>query len=462
MKSFIMLLCVTAPVFAANYNVKDFGAIGDGTTENAAAIQKAIDTAAAHGGGIVQVPAGVYRTLTIFLKSHVTLRIDSGATLMGSPNLTGYSQVDPAYQSFMARSDKYPQRVMIVAINEQDVAITGCGTINGNGNDPNLNVARLNSVNLVRFIKCHNVRMLGDGSGSMLKVVNSSHWTVQPMYCDTVHLQFVHIENYGGTTPDGLPISDCSNVLVEDCYVGADDDAITLKSGSPNITMRNFEIRNTIALSRVCGFKVGPQTWGPILDVNLTGCTFGGAKKPPATQFKKYQGIFLNIGNHGYIDGVTIDSCTVKDEPSAIGIFLGRLTDANWTDYWPGAGTPTGYGYIKNIIFRNLSTSKMGNWGILIEGRDVSRIQNVTFDKVQLELPGGGTNLAIPAESPNKYPNMGDVYPQMPAYAFFLRHVDGIKFRDTYAWNLASDIRPALVTEDVLNMDTTGFHERKP
>jgi polygalacturonase len=206
-RSFRSVLCVAGliaaiPAQCAVYNIVDFGAKGDGTTENTDFIQAAINTANANQLGTVLVPAGTFLSGTIEIKSGVTLRIDKGTTIKGTTNYTTYSPISPGYQSFLTRPDFYPERVFIYAKDAHDVAITGSGTIDGNGKAPPLNfgkgfdtAGRLKSINEIRFIKCTNVRIEGDNPQSMLEVKGSSHWAVQPLNCDGVHIQYVHINN---------------------------------------------------------------------------------------------------------------------------------------------------------------------------------------------------------------------------------------------------------------------------
>ena len=218
-----------------------------------------------------------------------------------------------------------------------------------------------------------------------------SHWALQPIDVDGLVVRNVHIVNYGGNTPDGLAICDSRNVLVEDCRVESDDDAITLKSGTPEILIKNVTIKNTTMVSRVCGFKVGPQTFGGFEDITLTGCHFQGATKPPATQYDPHHGVFLNVGNGGYIDGVLVEDCTARDIPSALSIFIGSITSAYWKTYWPGKAEKTDYGTIKNVTFRNIKAE--GDGPVRHHARRSQRQQDTescVFDDVQIASRGGG------------------------------------------------------------------------
>ena len=210
----VVLLTLTVSVTQAQeslsvFPVTDYGANGNGVAENAKTIQQAIDTAAAVGGGVVLFPAGEYRTGTLFLKDNVTLRLEKDATIMGTPDYSLYpADIEPVYETFLLRKDRYAPRVLIVALEKENVAIEGEGTIDGNGEHPNLKPKkRMDSINLIRFIKCKNVRVKGTGSlENKLLITNAAHWALQPIGVDGLTVKNVHVYNYGGATPDALPI----------------------------------------------------------------------------------------------------------------------------------------------------------------------------------------------------------------------------------------------------------------
>ena len=435
------------------FSVIDYGANGNGVAENAVSIQRAIDAAAAVGGGVVLFPVGEYRTTTVFLKDNVTLRLAKGATIKGSPDYDAYpTYIEPLYETFLLRQDRYPSRVLIVGLKVNNVAIEGEGIIDGNGDHPNLRRKRMESINLIRFVSCKNVRV--EGLGEQLTIKNASHWALQPINVDGLLVRKVHIVNYGGNTPDGLPICDSRNVIVEDSRIESDDDAITLKSGTPKVLIENITIMNTTMISRVCGFKTGPQTFGGFKDITITGCHFQGAAKPPATQYNPQHGVFLNVSNGGFIDGVSVEGCTAKDIPSTLSVSIGSITSDYWKTYWPGKTEKSDYGTIKNVTFRNIKAEGMGQFGIMLEGRSGSKIQNILFDDIQIASQGGGKIKSVPKEKPYSYPNLVNLYKgSLPSWGMFMRHVDGVRFKNVYLWTETEDPRPDLYLEDVQNFD---------
>ncbi len=232
-----------------------------------------------------------------------------------------------------------------------------------------------------------------------------------------------------------------------------DDDAITLKSGTPEIVMENIIIRNCIARSRVCGFKTGPQTFGTIRNVLISDCHFEGASEPPGTQYDPQNGIFLNVSNGGKLEDIIVKNCTTDGFPSSLSVVLSQLNSEYWKSYWPGRGVPAGLGTIRNISFENITGNKLGNLGILIEGRSGSPIENISFSGLNLSTAGRGTKVEEFPEKPHAYPNMFYLHKQIPAYGMYIRHVNNIALKDVNITCQEEDERPEFVKIDVTERD---------
>jgi len=125
------------------------------------------------------------------------------------------------------------------------------------------------------------------------------------------------------------------------------------------ILIENVTVKHSTFVSRVCGFKIGPQTFGGFKNVHITDCHFEGATKPPATKYDPHHGVFLNIGNGGFIDGVLVENCTMRNIPSAMSVFLGKVDSEYWETYWPGKQRSK-----RMAVSRTLpsATSSVSNW----------------------------------------------------------------------------------------------------
>ncbi len=245
----VLIAASAAPLHAARTcNPRNFGAKADGTTKDTAAIQKAIDTCAAKGGGTVRLDAGTYVTAPIVLKSNIVLRLDKGTTLLGSPDHADYpDKVEfhlPALQS------------LVSATNAENVSITGDGTIDGNGESWWKEVRSVQNAGvmgvhprprLVVFDHCKHVRVEG------ITIQNSPFWQLVPYYCDDVLIRNVRIlaPNPSPNTDAVDPFSS-SNVRIDHLYADVGDDDIAIKSGAIN----------------------SPGGDDPSRDITITDCTF--------------------------------------------------------------------------------------------------------------------------------------------------------------------------------------------
>jgi polygalacturonase len=231
-------LCALALIFgsgalyaATTCNPRDFGAKGDGVTKDTAAIQRAIDTCAARGGGTVRLAAGAYLSAPIVLQSNITLQLDKGATLLGSPDHADYPpKIEfrlPALQS------------LVSATNAENVAIAGEGTIDGNGeswwqmarhvHDAGVMGNPHPRPRLIVFDHCKHVRVEG------VTIQNSPFWQLVPYDSDDVLVRNVRV-----LAPQHAPNTDAvdpfssSNVRIDHLYADVGDDDIAIKSGAIN------------------------------------------------------------------------------------------------------------------------------------------------------------------------------------------------------------------------------------
>ena len=235
-----------APAGEKVYAVKTYGAVNDGKTLATAAIQQAIDTCAAAGGGVVGFEPGTYLTGALFVKSGVDLRIDAGVTLLGVQDETAY----PKLATRVAGIEMEWPAALINVNDQQNVKISGAGTIDGNGElwwnkywTMRQQDYEPRGLRWAVDYDCERVRLLvvwksSDVTVAGLHLRRAGFWTVQVCYSDRVTVDGINIRDNGGPSTDGVDIDSSSHVLVQNCDIDNNDDCICLKSGRDADGMR--------------------------------------------------------------------------------------------------------------------------------------------------------------------------------------------------------------------------------
>ncbi len=247
---------------AAVYDVKDFGARGDGVSKDTAAIQKAIDAATAAGGGTVEVPAGTFVSGTIWLKSNVDFHLCAGATLLGSPDKEDYNLPDAFPQNWTNSYESNSGAHLVLCVEQRNVTVRGPGRIDGNGphfvldkdgkrfpgNDVTYSGIDWRPGQMLFFVESENIRI------EDVDLFNSTYWTCFIHGCTHVAIRGVRIKNHYLTwNGDGIDL-DCSQyVTISDCRIDSADDCITLRGAGGRlkkpqdmafVTVNNCILRN--------------------------------------------------------------------------------------------------------------------------------------------------------------------------------------------------------------------------
>jgi polygalacturonase len=218
MRLFPFLLLVAALVasaHAATYNVREFGATGDGTTKDTAAFQRALDTCAVNGGGDVVVPAGRYLIGSVQIGHRTILRLEQDSVIVGSPDLADYPMIDIRWEGRMQPG----RRALVHAANVERTGITGPGHIEGNAAVAAPQNPR--GVVVLEWMNCRDV--LWDG----FSITQGGNWATHPTFCENVVIKNLTIRG----RRDGIDVDSCTNVRIENCGIETGDDCISLKSG---------------------------------------------------------------------------------------------------------------------------------------------------------------------------------------------------------------------------------------
>ncbi len=429
------------------YSVKDFEAKGDGKTLDTGAIQSAINEASENGGGTVYFPAGTYFSGTIFMKDDITLYFDSGATLLGSDNEEDYPQMRPSLRSY---TENYVNQSLIVGEGLSNIGIRGQGTIDGNGSEFQWKEYE-NRPYVIRFIDCQNILI------ENINLKNSPMWMQHYLACEKIRIRGITVDNHVTYNNDGLDLDSCVDVVVSDCIISSDDDALCLKS-TTSIPCENITITNSVLSSHCNAFKMGTESNGGFKNITFSNSTITSPNELESMygEDRGLAGIALEIVDGGEMEGISISNITMKGITTPIFLRLGNRA----RPFSEEAPKP-GMGQMRNITISNIVATEASKIGCSITGLPNHPIQNVSLSNINLTFDGGGST----EDAEKEVPERPEAYPEstmfgvLPAYGFYVRHVEGLRFENVeLKWN-ETDRRPAVMLDDVKKLhisDMTG------
>jgi len=501
----MLLLLVLLPICAkaadaggdGTFNVRAYGAAGDGKQLDSPAIDKAISAAAAAGGGTVLVPAGTYLCGSIHLKSNIHLLIDAGATILGAPqDMNVYDETEPwANNPYQDGGHCYFHNSLIWGENLTNVSISGHGAINGGGlvsSDKILDrmcgyqfwgkqtpapanvvyppirpgttfataatqpAAPTNVVyppirlgnKAVALKLCRNV-LIRD-----ITIMHGGHFAILVTGCDNMTVDNVTMD----TNRDGIDIDCCRNTTVSDCRINSpNDDGLCPKSSyalgrnliTENLTITNCQVsgfeEGTLldgtmkpSKNRNGRIKFGTEASGGFRNCTVSNCTFRGCK-----------GLALEEVDGGLMEDITVDNLTMIDVQSyAIYITTGtRNRGGNLQQ----ASTCRNIS-ISNVIADHVSKAS----GIQIMGTPEKPVENIRLDNIRLISDGGGTAAdaaLIPKELGAGYPEPKPV----PAYGIYARHAKNLELANITTSFDNDDLRPAASFSDISGLEIDNF-----
>jgi len=424
------------------YNVRDYGAEGDGKILCTKAIQEAIDQCADDGGGTVYLPPGTYLSGTIFLKSHVTLRLDLGSILLGSKDPNDYP-----VKSSGSGTDKLVSGSLIAGQGLNHIAIVGRGTIDGQGSAFRWKDG--GRPKCIHLAGCSDVLIEG------VRMQSAGSWMQHYRGCDRLTIRDIAVFNHVTYNNDGLNIDSCKDVCIYGCMVDSDDDAVVLKSLSLR-PCENVTISNCVISSHCNSIKMGTESGGGFQNITISNCTILSPRYSQSIYGKQrgLAGIALEIVDGGILEGVAISNITIKGV--TVPIFM-RMGDRG-RQYEKDKPKPA-VGSFRNVVVSNILATDCSNVGCSITGLPGHLIENVSLNNINLGFEGGGTvedAVRQVPEKPQSYPE-STMFGVLPAYGLYCRHVKGLKLNNVQLQLAADDRRHALVFEDVQDALVDGL-----
>ncbi|MRT93194.1 glycoside hydrolase family 28 protein [Ancylomarina sp. 16SWW S1-10-2] len=455
------------------YVVTEFGSVNDGITINTLAIQTLINKVNKRGGGTIVFPTGEYLSGSLLMKSNVNLYLEKDAILLGSINPLDYPQVDMPGRPKLPSRDDNSQMAFLVAHKANDFTISGEGKIDGQGRalaltidslyhagelvDPKYSTRRNRPhetarPKLFRFSQCNNVNILN------LNLWNASCWGLSFELCKNLTLDSLKVVNRAYWNNDGMDITDCTNVRITNCDVDSADDGICLKSYYPGYCNDSIYIANCTIRSSASAIKFGTASYGGFKNVSIKNIniydTFRSA-------------IAIESVDGGVIENIEVSNIVAENTGNAIFIRLGHRDGKK-----PGrikniyihdikVQVPFGIpdlaydmrGPAVNFFHNPLPSSISGIPGHLVE--------DVMIENIEITYPGRSSKgmAYVPLSRLNMVPERIKSYPEftmfgeLPAWAFYVRHVKGITVKNVNLKLENEDYRPAFVFDQVEDIE---------
>jgi len=474
---FCLVSALVAPIGgrAATFDVRAFGAKGDGKTPDREAINRAIDAAAAAGGGTVDFPAGTYTTGSIRLRSNITLHLGNGSVLEASPDPAAYDAAEPnQWDKFQDFGHSHFHNSLIWGDGLENIAIVGGGLITGKalvrergGGGDKAIALRL----------CHDVTLRD------FAILNGGHFGILATGVDNLTIDNLKID----TNRDGMDIDSCRNVRISNSSVNSpNDDAIVLKASHALGFARPVE-NVTITNSLVSGYDTGslldgtyqrtlkqaPDRDGPTGRIKIGTETEGDFRNIAVSNvvFDRSRGLAIESVDGAHVEDITVSNVAMRDvSNSPIFIRLGSRMRAP---------EGTAAGSVRRISISHVTAYDADpRYGSIIAGVPGQDVEDVKLSDIRILYRGGLTLDQVakqPADLVNGFffraaggvppreafdtPEREKEYPEpsmfgiLPAYGFFIRHARGVELTNVEVGFLREDRRPAFVLDHVTGAD---------
>jgi len=456
----IMILCGINVNAQKVFNIKKFGATGDGKTNDAIAIQKAIDACSKNGGGLVLIPAPyTFISGPIELKSNIDFHVEAGAVIKASSD-------EKLYTKSAFRENKGEGTMWISGENIQNVSISGSGSINGNGISF-MGAEQEDSYVLKPFKvvdpRPHVLTIVGGRNIRIhdIHIGNSAYWTMHLAGCNDLVISGITLLNsLKVRNSDGIDLDHSKNVRISDCYIESGDDCICLKNRREYEEFgrcENITVTNCTMTSRSCAIKIGSENMDTIRQVVFNNCIIKNSNRGVGIQ-NRDEGVVSDI----IFSNIIIESHLFSDvwwgkaEPIYVTAYRrakGNNKDANLR-FAKGA-TGGDVGLVKNITFTNIKC--ISENGIYVSGESPDKIQNIFFDNVDVII---NKTTTLPGGIYDRRPCQVEGFVKGNTSGFYFDDAKNIKIRNcSVDWgeNRPDYFKYAIDSMNVENLEIIGF-----
>jgi len=448
------------------YNIRDYGAAGDGRQNDQAAIQRAIDECHKNGGGRVLLSGGAFRAGTLYLKSNVCLEVDGSARLEAYGDIACYG-ADTHYNRY--RNEHDLDRCWIYAEDAENIGIAGNGIIDGRA-ELFPNEGSIYRPMMFRFLRCRNIHI------SDIRLYNATSWTTAFLDSAYIWVRGVDIRNEKRYNGDGLDFDGCSHVYVSDCNIRGTDDNLCLQAGNPAYPVEDVHITNCSFSSICAAVRIGLKSVGTISNVVISNCTMHNVWR---------EGIKLECTEGGCISDITVSNVTMKNVSRPVFVILNNRFDpedlGNSVELtaMPEIGRMSGLLFQSILItdedemkqeHRRFDNDLMGSpafHGIRFDAEKDHPIENVIIRGMSYTGTGGVKRSEIPEEYPEvldrkKYPEAvvsENYYPDWSRASFMdLRNVKHLIIEDVMVRLLEQDEREPVILERCELLKAAGIY----
>lgn len=436
------------------YNIRDFGAAGDGKTLDTAALQKAIDTCNREQGGTVLVPAGVFVIGTVEMKTNVTLHLSAQATLLGTDDGKQYFAAD----AIPLRGDSTlgdGNVGLLFAVKAENFRIEGTGTIDGQGaqfRSPSKNVPPPAGISgshrpyHLLFYQCKNISI----QDIFLK--DSAFHSVRVVQCEYAKFEGLHIHSRVIHNNDGFHFISSKYVHVSKCDVQTQDDACALFGSCQFVTVSDCSFSTRWSVFRFGG--------GVAENIVISNCIIYETYGCP---------IKMRCGPGSRFENILFSNIIMKDVTGPISIGLGpqRSHTAGALDLPPGIVRNISFNHIRATVVKPVPLPDAGFDSayrsgemlscIVLNSFDNSYLENISFNDVHVTFPGGGT---AEQGALQDVPKIAGEYFEIgtpPSYALYARNVRGLTLQNVRFEKVLADLRPAIIFDHVEDASAVGL-----